>query len=389
MNLSTSSFSYKKRLLLLLFLTLAFYLLINSISFQLDDKLRLSRENNYVYPPDTKGNFALMKQLFLDSNPDIVFIGNSMTILHVDTHLFYKANIKTFNYATVGYFIAQYPEMIENAIKINPKIIAISVRKNDFYNPPFFHYKPNRLSKLNYPNTATYQDLHKDLADLVYDSENGITTEDLYFLIKHTPARLQAQLFSHFIIGYLKNYNYFLSNGYAVTQNIVNISQQISGGTPLAEMVNQLVGGVTKETITLDCDFDAKGNRIPQNCYNRDYVIVDHKTSNDLTDYRKEIILENSAFDYHFIEILNGLLDQVTRAGIQPVLIIEPNFYNYKADNNLISNNVHAKIIDLSDMKLSKDNFADRAHYNMAGRHKFSLGLINKIKPLLNKGRTL
>src|SRR3982750_933173 len=107
MNLSISDFNllYKKKIIILLLLSLLLYILANIAGNKYDKFLRKRAEDALLYRGDTKGKLGLMRQLFNGIQPDVIFVGNSITILHINTDFFHKQGIKSFNYATTGYFI--------------------------------------------------------------------------------------------------------------------------------------------------------------------------------------------------------------------------------------------------------------------------------------------
>lgn len=360
MNLSTldSNQHYKKRIIYLLLLILIFYCFANFLGNQYDRYLRKINNQTYLYRGDIQGKFDFIRSLLAGSRPDIIFIGNSVTGLHISTAFLYRNGIKSFNYANAGFFIAQYPTMIKNAIKLRPKMIAFSILLEDFYMPSRYYYDH-------------------------YDHDTDVSYHALNFLIKHTNENAYFIL-SKFIISYLKNLNYFLNKGYIISTDIITKYNKYNGYRFLRSFFpkHPKYSSIYPSRFTFNCDFDNKGHRYPNNCFNGDFVMVGHAIK--LFDYRKQQALINKDYNSTLVNIFNGFFDEIKRAGIEPILILIPSYNKFVVDQSVLKRSIHARIIDLSNIQFSKDYFADGVHYNTEGRRAYSAVLVNKLKPLVS-----
>ncbi|MBA3661940.1 MAG: hypothetical protein H0W64_09440 [Gammaproteobacteria bacterium] len=356
MSSSTLNSNYKKRLCILIANIMLFYMIANWIAYYTYQWVRAKQESRLDYFGDARGKNGLMNYFYQNESPDVVFIGNSLTMQHIDTNFFLRSGLKVFNYATVGYFIAQYPSMVANAIKLKPKFIAISIRKNDFYEKNNFYYDH-------------------------YNHDDDFTAQNIYFLINHTKNINEAWLLSKFITSYLKNINFFLAKGHALTHNLAELYKQVGHKPNPVKAIVHLMRPIPSQ-LMLTCDFDSEGNRMPVDCYNGDHVTV--KALKEDAIKREKVLLVDKDYNYFLVSVLNGLFDRIKEAGIQPLLVLVPSYQHYVANDDLFNQTLHASVIDLSNLPLPTNHFTDTAHYNLKGRHVYSLALSSKIKRLLS-----
>jgi hypothetical protein len=331
------------------------YLLTHFLVTQYDYYLRKIEEKAYIFRGDVRGKFALMKQLFGSSRPDIIFIGNSVTILHINTHLFHTQGLKSFNYATTGYFIGQYPEMVNNAIKLGPRSVVFSIAVNDFFKPSRYYFEH-------------------------YDHTIDITWYDFYFLARFIVQQADWTLLIDYGLSYLRNCSIFSANGYTIRRNFKEMSMRIQHGSKLLHVIFPHYRQRSKQQVSFACDFDEQGHRMPVGCFNGDAVMIGAQPLN-ASHYKEKIRLNNSAYNYTLVNIFNGLFDELRKAGIKPYLILIPSYQHYFVDKSLLQRTLRAEIIDLTNIPFAKTYFADNSHYNLQGRAVYSEVLIKTLKP--------
>jgi hypothetical protein len=345
---------HQRKVVSLLLCFFIFYLSANFLAIQYDHYLRKVEEHALIFRGDVNGKFALMKQLFGKSTPDIIFIGNSVTILHVDTHFFHANKINSFNYATTGYFIAQYPQMVENAIKLKPKSIAFSLTVDDFYKPSNYYFTN-------------------------YDHMSDITWHNFYYFAKSNGFSDLTFLIDYGFV-YLKNFSFFTKCGHTITRGLKEKYARLKHRSKLIHMVFPHYRKRSLDQVSFACDFDRQGHPVPSGCYNGDAVMMGALSKDQFSPYKETIRLENKNYNFTVVNIFNSFFDEIRKAGIRPYLILIPSYKHYLVDQSLLKRSLHAEIIDLSDVPFSQSYFKDNVHFNREGRANYSKILVQKLK---------
>ncbi|MCE3237227.1 MAG: hypothetical protein K0R24_208 [Gammaproteobacteria bacterium] len=350
MNLYT--FNFKIKTFLLLLSIVAIYIAFDVSCFLLDRYGRSYNEKYFYFANDAKGKKHLMRYLYPKSTPKIIFVGNSFTKEHVSTAIFHKNGIKIFNYGIEGYFIAQYPKMIENALKFHPKIIALSMQAPELYSP-FSHF---------------YVD---------YNHDSDIPLSNIFFLGSHSTGSESLLYALKLLMSYFKTLDYFATKGHIIQDHI---KDTFWGKTKLFKF-----SPLPPLNLSLDCDFDMHAHPIPfRNCGNGDGVLIGKTDKTNMSFYREDKELDKNKLNYQFVEILNSIFAKIKQAGIKPMLILIPTFAHYKLDETMLSALIDADIINLSNLRLHTNAWHDYGHYNVRGRKEYTEALVKKFKLLLD-----
>lgn len=358
MNLSTSNFNFKTKTWSLIFITTLLYGLINLIGFSYDKYIGKISENKNQFPNTVDGKYKLARHLYLNQNPDLVFVGNSMTKQHVNSYALYKNGISSFNYAIEGYFIYQYPKMIDNAIKLHPKSIAITLSLDDLY--------------VSFDNFAR-----------LYCNDQDLSLYNLFYIFAHLTdkplSRLHLKSYKPILISYIFQFDYFHKNGYRLRDYIVNTYQS----SRYIEIFPSISSDPAQQPIlTHNCDFNQNGDRVPfKNCENGDSMLLGQSDTLDKTHYRHINALDNNKLDMDLINILNAFTDKIEAAGIQPIIVFTPSYEQVNYDYDFVQKLVRAPIIDLSKLNVPYEYWYNTHHMNLEGRNLYSHILAQKLKP--------
>ncbi len=153
MQTTTNGYSYSYKIFTLISLSLLFYVLINVVSYRIDGILTDYGRTVGFFNSTHEDKFFMLKDMHKEK-PNIIFIGNSQTGTYIDTSKFYRHGLRVLNYSFVAFFIAQYPDMVRNAISLKPDIITISVTLADLFNEPDYI-----LNHYNYNNDISSRDV--------------------------------------------------------------------------------------------------------------------------------------------------------------------------------------------------------------------------------------
>jgi hypothetical protein len=300
MPLFISNSNYKAKVFAVVGLSLLFYVMANVIAFEYGKTHRAKLENKSIYAEDTQGMFDLMMKKIQKSNErlDAVFVGNSTTKVHIDSAIFNQQNIKMFNYSLLGFSVGQYPSMIKNAIKAKPKVIVISIDKPELYYPIDYFYNSYSHAEINSFNLGY-------LAKYLIDKEGYL-------------------VFSKLFLDYFQQTNYFKNYGYIV---VGNINAEFGKFNP--EKASKTDGSAS--LVEGYCT-DQNSNSLYRGCNNGDHEM---EGNNKLTRAEFGMIVKHSSdsFNYTLASILNGFIVKIKQAGIQPVVIMIPQFSHHVIDD--------------------------------------------------------
>ncbi len=342
MHSSISSFDYKRRALAVLALTLIFYLAANILMFKWDSYVKLTRENHHYYSEDKSSKNKLMNYLYSDASPDVIFVGNSMTREHIDTHYFRSKGIKVFNYGIKGYTFTQYPTMFKYAMAAKPKVIAFTINQAELFVPLNLFYEAY--------------------------SHGDITLYDINILRKYA-AGPEGQKYLKNIVGeYLYSFNYFKNRGYKIAEALKYFYYKPLGPYRSEDLPND----DAMITLNHECDLTDK-NEFELECNNGDAMMLGYSKKLTYDTYGKVIEHSTEALNLEVIAMLNGYFKEIQDKGIRPVLILMPSFAYHKSDMKFIKSLLHVDIIDFSELKMAKDSWFDIEHFNTKGRRIYSV----------------
>ena len=87
----------------------------------------IHRTNKNVYTDEITSKSKHLKLNALYRNIDVVFVGDSRTLCHISTATFNKQGLDAYNYGVSQRIITNYAFMTEQALKVEPKLIAMSI----------------------------------------------------------------------------------------------------------------------------------------------------------------------------------------------------------------------------------------------------------------------
>lgn len=365
-SISNSNATYKINLIVFFTIVIFIYILINSAGFILE---YYQNQKYHSYSNDVPGKSELMKSIFLKSSPDIIFIGSSITKYHVSTNMFKKQKINVFNYGLESHFYTAYPAMIENAIKMHPKVIAITIFGPELY-----------TSLLS--------------IDAAFNKQIDVNQTNLKFFIQHYMKNLrnydEAKLIIRLIQIYIEQLNYLIMNGYKF---IDILKHQYEGYDPKIKlpttdsMLTSNMDGKNKISFKQYLDCEAVGvTPLGFSCTNGDAVLLGNEKNLSYEDFNKKVDFLDKKFNYALISIFNSLIDKIRSADIKPVIIIIPQFSDPTMNIDLIKKSLHADVIDLQKFRIPKDGWFNGGHFNAKGRYIYSTQLVKKMKPLFRRG---
>jgi len=268
---------------------------------------------------------------------NIIFIGSSRTLFHTSTSIFQNKDLNIYNYGCSGCEMIDFPYMVNKAIEFKPKKILISISVNKLFNSE---------------SLGDYININFEDLPLIIKTQNiNIIFESIKYSIRN---QIKIFVFSSSIYSrlsqYYSKYNFILSgknNGLKNNESEIN-----------------------SDCNYFDVNVLANENMIVK-CKNGDSIMYGFIKENTHMNKKKEYLVK---LNQPYIDFLNSLLTKIKKNNIKPIVILEPiyrNNYIYsieKIKNNLNTNN----IIDLTDLKLLKSNWADSVHFNNIGRKDYS-----------------
>ena len=272
---------------------------------------------------------------------DYIFIGSSRTIYHISTEQFKENGVQIYNYGVSDRALVDYPYMIKEAISLKPVHIVINITVSALFRGQFGNY-------------------------------NNLTMEDLKYIFEFQGISEFSAAFQKFI------QSQHLLFKHSEPMNI-RLSRLYGKFDPQIENTKSVVTGhqnKKSKTVEADCKiFDTNHpskEKTATKCTNGDGVLF----GNTLNDVNRTADFDK--LDENYMKILNTLLDTVKENGIIPIVILEPVFkqkYDYKI--SVIRQNINAKVIDLTNMSIVDENWADDKHFNVKGRAIYSKKLID------------
>lgn len=370
---------YGIRVFIFFFIFAAIYLFLTVKGFDTEEK---KRQANTEFTDDINSKTKLLDSL--SQKPDIVFIGSSTTKYHVSTNLFKSENMNIFNYGVEGHFFTTYPYMIQHAIKAKPKMIVISINVQELY----------------------YKLLTKDLA---FEKSIKVEWENIRFFIRHyleNPSNEEEfNLVIRLLETFIEQREYFARYGYYYTDAISKFyrspdeccSHPGMSGLFTTDARNNSSpdensthpGYKTQDNHVdnkyLDCPANmSMTNFMGYRCDNGDGIITKEDKNLSFVNYYNKNIFRDKKYNYQLVSILNKMLDDISQAGIKPVIVLLPQFENPIYSESLPGKTIHADIIDLTHFQLPRDAWYNSGHFNAKGRYIYSTELANNFRNKLN-----
>jgi hypothetical protein len=309
-----------------------------------------TKSNKYIFL-DSKFSKTIHMKLNLSDCPpkDIVFIGNSQGYYHISTDLFGKHGIKIYNYSVTDRHISDFLWMVKETIKFHPKKIALVFNINELYEQPRITRDPEIADILAYiKSDQSYKFIFQESIEYL-KSRNTI-----WDLSANVLLHIQ-QLFDSFNKHSLLYHN-------VDTKNTDNNS----------------LGFNSFSALHLYCAptaIERFANKQIIKCSNGDGVLIGNKKPNNY----KPTIKPNKNLDDSTLRLLNYILFFIKKNKIYSVVILLPtanNYYQYDANLSKIK----TKVINLSNIRIPKNDWFDDIHMNNNGRIYLSTILIKYLK---------
>jgi hypothetical protein len=313
----------------------------------------IHKTNKNVYKDEITSKSKHLKLNALYRNIDIVFIGSSRTLCHISTATFNKQGLDAYNYGVSQRTITNYAFMAEQALKVEPKLVAMSIDISALFSD---------ISKCDF---------------LLFDDVKALfaTKQDLKLIFK---SIIQTVGNMNSIHRYREPLNLRIKKNYKkFDRHKQETSDNLQKSSPIFD-INSLRQKVDCEVF----DFDVFEHNVLAKCTNGDMILFGNKIS--ITNNKKSIKFEEINKEY--IDLLNYIINNIKRQNVIPIIILQPILHNpYIYDYSYIATKIDADVVDLTNLKIRDDFWANNVHLNNDGRLFYTKQLILKLKPLVEK----
>lgn len=288
-------------------------------------------EGRWLEEKITKGRLLIKR----NNPPRVVFIGSSQVQNHISTDIFAESGISIFNYGLPGKQLEDYGYMVNQAIESGTRNIVISLPPTVF------------MRKLGCPKSPTQSDLHSLIS--VYGWPNKCLL----------PPKLIPMLPANHYKKFLKVMPLELT-----MQKLLELEKFFGIKLDAAE-INSIRGKPDRYVVTF-----ASGDGI---------IYSNRAIDTNMQDVQVGRAREAT------VQFLDYLADKIERAGIKPIVVFGPINYNsrFSMANGALPKNPIYPIIDTTDQLYGPESWADRGHYNLVGRERYSRWLVERLQPLL------
>ena len=286
---------------------------------------------------------------------DIVFIGSSRTFYHISTNTFKKNNLNIYNFGVSGTQFEDYPTFIPYVNSSNPKQIIISLSV------------PRLFNKLNIPKYPTLDEI-----EYYYDIDK----------IKFIQSLKQWIINRHLFLRHSEPIFYKIKSIYEKFDSSKKINKQKKEShTEILNGKKLFIDKTINYSTLVNCEvFNIKqvsNDKITLKCINGDGVLIgNHIKSNHINKKEFKILNKQS------IQYLQKIIDNINTKKTKVSIILEPILHNpftYNL-NDIKKQFIDVEIIDLTNLKIEDDFWADNNHLNYKGREQYSQYLSDILK---------
>lgn len=354
----TSSSKYKRRVLLFFVSILLLFMFTDFVIY----KHFFGRTTASWYinnMPSKEKHMALN----LKNKPprDAIFIGNSRTLFQISTQEMSKHGISIYNLGVSGHDLPDYPSMIGNALKYHPKSIVLCLSVGTFY-APFFIPKD------------------VDLLDLRAYRSAGLNKSVIFEAL--------LQYLRHWVLvdTYSTNLNLRARTTYAAFNKFY-------GHFTLSKLQNSFKNPMfLKKSNPFDpnlvpCDLfriaHPKYINAVGMCTNGDGVLSGVVSKKDSEHDAHRVKATSVRLDVQSLKLFDYLIQKIKNAGVQPIVIFTPIFHAHYSPGYIKKNvdQIHAPVIDMTNLKLDDALWADQGHLNYKGRAVYTRDVAKALSP--------
>lgn len=277
-----------------------------------------------------------------EASPEVIFIGASTTQAHTATDIFAEADIDIFNYGLPGWFMADYPYVVERAIAAGPRMIVINV-------PPW------ELEELGCPFAPYWADMRANMAlrgifsgcDLIHD-----------MLLNKIPAVRYKD--------FLPKYNPLINEWFFDILSAWDNSREVAQAH--RTQINYIRGAYSRFVMTLSSG---------------DALLF---TRNGLARKLETREVNISQIDPLVFGMLEHLVTRIREAGIQPIITIIPSHYErfWVLQDMEKLEALDVPVIRGEHFADDTDYWVDPTHFGYEGRAAWNRWLIPQIREIMN-----
>lgn len=327
--------TFKKKIFITFILIFVYVIIFNTILLSFVEM----KTTNSTY---INNKFSKIKHFNLnnETSKDIIFIGSSKTFYHISTNIFKKNNINIYNLGIPGGELEDYPFLVRKISNSGAKKIVISLSVNRLYD------------ELSIPKVPVINDL---VYYYSFNKDMFINVLKQYLISFHTFLQYSEPIYLKIKSIYEKF-------------NIIQKEENDKNNVEFNKLYNYS-----------DCSiFNIKknsSNHMALKCTNGDGLLIGSLINLNLIKKDKIILNKINPNVVNYFNQIRTLISD----NMEVILILEPileNNYVYNF-NEIVERFPNIKIIDLTSLIISNDNWADLGHLNYSGRLLYSNYLIS------------
>ncbi|MGH6762901.1 MAG: hypothetical protein ACRECW_15090 [Phyllobacterium sp.] len=271
--------------------------------------------------------------------PDIVIVGSSRVLNHIDTRQLEAANINAFNYGIGGITLDDFSYSVEKASMVAKSAVLISIPAERLFSTP--------------------------------ECPRFWTFSDLKFYMKYAPSCISSMTSQNWL-GLLPINAYFFPSS---PPALHLPCKSLEGKKLVAEIQAEWRRDICSESRLISW-IRGNSSRWVIGYDNGDGEIISREDS-DWLDKERFIDLGKRPFNNSSLKFIGGLADIVRRAGKTPILLIEAAPVIHIGIEESLENRVGIKTIYMNNIRFTSDEIADADHVNRKGKEKVSRLLAN------------
>ncbi len=328
-----------------------FLSLFLAANFALESYVQMKTDKTH-FIENMKSKSKHIKLNYPQEGPDIVFIGNSRVAYHISQEVLKDSGFDVYNFGVSGAKLFSYAQMMQDALEVKPKSIALIIPAEWLYNDPYYGSFKIGWEDLKLVWALPFSFLEKLEASMAFlESLNGI--------------RVYAQpIHSRALSAYHK---------FDPLPSANQRSDEIVEATVKRDNIKDFVR----------CNIIDKESISPQTwsykCSNADLIMEGYEQNNIKEEGVQ--LLKNP--NIKIIYFIRRLIKNVEESGAEFILVLEPHpKKNFSFDIKMIEEELDVPIIDLSATIFKQDMWGDKGHLNHKGRIVYSKILGNNLSKL-------